>query len=147
MPRSNASCSISSSNTTTVVVIPTVAPCTSAGAVSTITPTATATTLTGSLTTTDCKLSDGSFYVKVYKLTVAATATIQIDLSSTRFDTFLYLLDSGLAKIDANDDAFQPQNTDSRISRSLAPGTYFIGVNSYRNGATGAYTLTVKTVP
>ena len=147
MPRSNASCSISSSNTTTVVVIPTVAPCTSASAVSTITPTATATTLTGSLTTTDCKLSDGSFYVKVYKLTVAATATVQIDLSSTRFDTFLYLLDSGLAKIDANDDAFQPQNTDSRISRSLAPGTYFIGVNSYRNGATGAYTLTVKTVP
>ena len=137
---------ISSTNRTTVTVIPVVPSCTTASAVSTITPTLAGTTVAGSLTASDCKLPDGYFYAKFYRLTVATPATVQIDLASTRFYPYLYLFDSTLNDIETSG-SLAGASGQSRISRSLAAGTYFIGVNSAANGNTGPFTVTVKTVP
>ena len=137
-----------SSNGATVIVIPTLPACTSARSISTVTPTTAATTLGGSLATTDCKLSSGRFYAKIYRLSVTATATVQIDQSSATLDSYIYLFDANLNTIEENDDDPSRVSTlDSRIIRSLAAGTYYIGVTSFGLGARGAFTLTVKTVP
>ena len=134
------------SGTATVTVIPTVSACSVTNFAATITPSATVTTQTGSLAATDCKAPDGSFYTKLYRLTTVSTVKVQIDLASTKIDSYLYLFDSALALLDSNDDA-AVGTVDSQITRTLSAGTYYIGVSAYRNGSTGAFTLSVKTVP
>ena len=130
----------------TSTVLPTIPACTTTGFVSTITPTSTGTTQAGALTTSDCKLPDGSYYAKLYRLTVTSTVNVQIDMSSAAFDTYLYLFDANLNTLATNDDV-SSASTDSRVTKSLTPGTYFIGANSLNNATTGAFTLSVKTVP
>ncbi len=130
----------------TPTVLPTISACTATSFVSTITPASTGTTQTGALTTSDCKLPDGSYYAKLYRLTVTSTVNVQIDMMSAAFDTYLYLFDANLNVLATNDDV-SSASTDSRLTQSLTPGTYFIGANSLRNATTGAFTLSVKTVP
>jgi hypothetical protein len=116
--------------------------CSVASAISTITPAAGAgTTITGSLAPTDCALSDGTL-ADVYKLTVTGTVNLQIDLSSTSFDAYLFLTTSAFSTIVDDDDS--GGGTNARIVRSLTAGTYYIVANAFDVGAQGAYSLTVK---
>ena len=124
----------------------TIPSCSTGSVAAIITPTAAGTTIASSLTTADCKLPDGSYYAKLYRITVGTTANVQVDLLSTAFDAYLYLYDANLTVLQVNDDV-TATSTDSRITRQLAPGTYYVAANSLNPGVVGNYSLIVKTVP
>lgn len=105
-------------------------------------------TVDGALTTTDCRLVDGS-YGDPYNITVTSATAVQIDLTSTAFDTWLVLfelLPDGVLQERALNDDVAPGTTDSQISFTLQPGAnYFILVNSFDPGVFGPYQLKVAT--
>jgi hypothetical protein len=116
--------------------------CGAANSISTIIPAAGAgTTITGSLASTDCALGDGT-RADVYKVSVTTTVNVDIDLTSTAFDPYLFLVSAAFGTITEDGDSGGSKN--ARISRTLSPGTYYIVANSLVLGAQGAYTLTVK---
>ena len=71
---------------------------------------------------------------------------MQLDLTSDE-DTYLYLLrgaDSG-GTVDRaeNDDVVNACNTNSRITETLAAGTYTIEATTYDEGVTGEFSLSI----
>ena len=111
-------------------------------------PIAVGQTLNGTLATTDCKFPDNT-YVDAYSLQVNTNTNVQIDLTSTTFDTWLILFEStgsGLVIRAENDDVDpnDPSNTNSRINFALVAGRqYFIGANTFDANVTGDYQLKV----
>ena len=109
-------------------------------------------TLTGSVTKTGswtgaCGSThqDGG-YARFYAFTLDTQIAVQIDLTSSE-DTYLYLLrgsDSDGAVIAENDDA-AGQGTNSRITETLASGTYTVEATTYGSGTTGSFNLTIAT--
>jgi hypothetical protein len=101
-------------------------------------------TIEGQLTTSDCLLDDDT-PADLYRLTLNTARTIQIDMSSGSFDTYLVLFNaSGGVPIDENDDIAFPSNLNSRIVRTLPAGTYIIGANTVEPDDLGSYTLRVQ---
>ena len=95
--------------------------------------------------TTDCQSEvSGRGYAKYYTFTLEQRAEVTIDLESS-VDTYLYLRSgesrSGMA-LHENDDVGSG-NTNSRISETLAIGTYTIEATTYNPNETGSFTLTV----
>ena len=85
-------------------------------------------------------------YARFYAFTLDTQAAVQIDLTSSE-DTYLYLLrgsDSDGTVIAENDDA-AGQRTNSRITETLAPGTYTVEATTFRSGTTGSFDLTIAT--
>ena len=73
-----------------------------------------------------------------------ADATIDLRLNSSEFDAYLLLLDAKGAVIDEDDDS--GGNTNARVSRSLAAGTYYIVAKPSGDYTShGAYTLLTTT--
>ena len=109
-------------------------------------------TLTGSVTRTGswtgaCGSThrDGR-YARFYAFTLDTQTAVQIDLTSSE-DTYLYLLsgsDSDGTVIAENDDA-TGQGTNSRITETLASGTYTVEATTYGSGTTGSFNLTIAT--
>ncbi len=101
------------------------------------------TTVNGELTMDDCRLpSDQSFY-DAWTFQATVGQTVQITMTSTTFDTFLFLFDPSGLELDENDD-YPGGGSNSRISYTIAAsGTYTIYANSYSTGITGAYSLEV----
>ncbi|HLL75181.1 MAG TPA: NF038122 family metalloprotease, partial [Pyrinomonadaceae bacterium] len=103
----------------------------------------------GTLSSDDCRSPvDNSFY-DAYTFTGAAGQLVTIEMDSTAFDTYLYLLRPGETALSyrtiQNDDTGTGLN--SRIVAVLpGSGTYTILANSAFSGATGAYTLRVTSV-
>ena len=95
----------------------------------------------GIIASTDCRLTDGRA-ADPWSLTVPVGATLQVDLASSDFDTFLYVLDASGAVIDGDDDSGDALN--SRVTRAFAAGQYTLLVTSYSAGETGAYSLGVQ---
>ena len=98
-------------------------------------------TVNGSLSSTDCRLSDGSF-VDFYSVTIPTGGTYVFNQSSTTFDTYLAVLSSttgGL--IGVNDDFGAVGATDSRVKVIVPAGTYLVGANSFEAGELGNYSL------
>lgn len=112
-------------------------------------------TVNGTLATTDCLLTDGT-YADGYFLTVGTATNVQIDMTAS-YDTYLILLElvpSGLVQRSFNDDVDPDDpndpndtfNTNSRIVFNLvAGGQYFILANSFDANITGDYQLKVAT--
>ena len=98
-------------------------------------------TVTGTLASTDCTLSDGA-YADLYRVTITASQALQIDMTSSAFDSFLIVFDANGAVVATDDDSGGGLN--ARITRTLTPGTYYVAAKSEAPGATGAYTLTVR---
>jgi serine/threonine-protein kinase len=96
--------------------------------------------LTGALAPGDRTLSSGE-YMDYYEFTWTAGQTVDVELSSPVFDTYLILrFPSGLQR--DNDDA---RGTDSMLQMRLEEtGTYRVIVTSYSPGETGPYTLTIR---
>ena len=100
-------------------------------------------TVRDSLTRRDAMLAAESTYAQQWRLAGRAGQTITIDLASTAFDAYAFLLGPGF-------EAAAPQDDDSgghcnaRLTVRL-PRTadYFIVVTSSERLATGAFTLTV----
>ncbi len=110
-------------------------------------PCATSGTLTlgapvnAALQPTDCPaLSRAGSLADVWTLTLAESTTVNLSHSSAVFDAYLELRTAGDLLIAANDD--DGATLDSRIVRTLAPGTYRVWATSYSPAVTGAYTLT-----
>ncbi len=100
----------------------------------------------GEWTASDCPSSRRSNnYVDYYNFTVTGTEarTVTINLTSAS-DTYMYLIlgsiPSGIAYLERDDDGGSGYN--SRIVRSLLPGTYTIAATTYRR-TLDSYTLTV----
>ena len=83
-------------------------------------------------------------HARFYSFTLSQQTEVQIDLTSAQ-DTFLYLLrgaDANGAVVTDNDDV-ESGNTNSRITRTLAAGTYTIEATTYGEGVTGDFTLSI----
>jgi hypothetical protein len=103
---------------------------------------------TGALASGDCTNPiDGSFY-DAYSFSGTTGQQIAITMSSSQFDTYLYLMLPGETTIGdstiQNDD-ISDTNTNSHIINFTLPsnGTYTILANSFRVGATGSYSLSL----
>ena len=96
-------------------------------------------TVSGMITYTGCQYIDNTF-ADLYQMNLTADATIDLRLNSSEFDAYLVLLDSKGAVIDEDDDS--GGNTNARITRNLAAGTYYIVVKPFGDYTShGAYTL------
>jgi len=103
------------------------------------------TTVNAELTTDDCQgpnpddPSDRSFY-DAWTFQATAGQTVQITMTSTAFNTFLFLFNPN-GDFEYNDD-YLGGGTNSRISFPVTEsGTYTIKANSFAAGVTGAYSL------
>jgi hypothetical protein len=97
--------------------------------------------VSGSLVTSDCIVGDGSFG-KMYRITVNATTSFQLDLSSGSFDPLMTLVDVGGSVLASDDNG--GGGTSARISRTLGPGTYYVTATSAIPASTGTFTLTAR---
>lgn len=103
------------------------------------------TTASESLAPGDCQASLG-LYVDIWALDVSSEESVEILQSSAEFDTFLTLVDDqGNVLAQDDDSGGGLLGTDSRIVRSLTPGTYGILASSFDLNETGAYQLSVDT--
>ncbi len=100
------------------------------------------TSVTGVLMYTGCQYIDSTF-ADIYQITLPADTTLDIRVDSSEFDAYLILLDAKGAEIDEDDDS--GGNTNARINRALAAGTYNIVVKPFGDYTShGKYTLTTK---
>ena len=96
----------------------------------------------GELSSTDCRLDDGS-YLDLVQFSGSAGQTVTIDLTSGAFDTYLYLLDPTPVVMASNDDF--GGTTNSRIVFTLATsGTWTMGATSLGANQFGSYSLTIQ---
>lgn len=97
------------------------------------------------LRSSDCPLTaflpngSSSLFARQYRLVVNQPGDITIDLTSGSFDTYLYLLTSRYGLLDYDDDG--GASTNSRITRRLQPGVYYVVATSYYDGSTGPFSL------
>lgn len=100
------------------------------------------TTTAGSLATSDCELSDGTF-VDFFSTTLGE-ANAYLFRQSSSFDTYLFLATSDGGVI-AEDDDESATSTNSAIKALLPPGTYLLGASSFSAGVTGDYSVSSST--
>ncbi|EIJ34184.1 S8 family peptidase [Thiothrix nivea] len=85
-----------------------------------------------------------TYYAGYYRFSLAAPATVTLDLNSLEQDTFLYLLEGSGSQGEVlafNDDSNGTLN--SQITRTLSAGTYTLEATTYAAGSTGAFTVRV----
>ena len=95
---------------------------------------------------------DARAYARYYTITLAESQEVSITLESgdtPKVDTFLYLRQgedtrSGPAVAENDDIDRNAGIYDSRITRTLAPGSYTIEATTYYAGAAGSFTLTIE---
>jgi hypothetical protein len=80
--------------------------------------------------------------------TLLIPSNITIETSGAAGNTTMTLYDSGMSVLDSNDDIAPPANLFSRIKqRGLAPGTYYVKIESFHNETTiTAYTVYLHAV-
>ena len=84
-------------------------------------------------------------YARFYTFSLSQQTDVQIDLTSAT-DTYLFLLQgagSGGAIITRDDDG-GPTGYDSRITRTLDPGSYTIEATTYSVQQTDSFTLSIQ---
>lgn len=96
------------------------------------------TTVSGSLSTTDCRDGIGTPLDR-YDFTLDVGRTITIDMRSVSFDPFLAVFNSEGGVIAYDDDSGEGVN--SRITITLPAGAYAIGATGYYASSLGDYTL------
>lgn len=111
------------------------------------TPIATGQTINDALTTSDCIFSGTTRRVDVYHFQGTAGQQIVINMTSSAFDSYLYLLNPNNQIITEDDDGGDGVN--SRIPPNNGSftlpvtGTYTIYATSFSSGSTGAYSLSL----
>jgi subtilisin family serine protease len=82
-------------------------------------------------------------YTDLYRFTLAATTQVTVTLRSTAFDPFLYIVSGPTAgTLASNNDSAADHN--SRITTTLAAGTYYLDVTSFLEGGAGDYTISLE---
>lgn len=101
------------------------------------------TSVTGTLTMSDPVLPSDQSHYKMFTFMGSAGQTVQIDLLSSDFDSYLYLRDQNVQNIAQDDDSGGGLN--SRIVRNLPyTGMYQILANTLRAGQYGSFTLSLQ---
>ena len=95
----------------------------------------------GRLALGDCELSLDDSYVDVYEITLPSAATVQVDMASGDFDSYIGLFDSLGGFIAEDDNSGGGKN--AQIVRQLAAGKYRVWANTLSGSTTGAYSVTV----
>jgi hypothetical protein len=99
-------------------------------------------TIRSTLSSSDPKLTDGSFY-QVWSVALRRGQSVAITLRSTAFDAYLMVAQQGGGYSRNDDDG--AGGTDSRITFTAPEtGTYLLKANSIAAGATGAYSVAVE---
>ncbi|MET0623611.1 MAG: FG-GAP-like repeat-containing protein, partial [Pyrinomonadaceae bacterium] len=102
-------------------------------------------TVGGTLSASDCRFSDGSFY-DTYTFNAAGGQQIAVAMSAA-FDTYLLLLFPDGSLLTFDDDGGDGNNSripaDSGFITLPAAGTYRIIANSFSGSVTGSYTLSL----
>ena len=96
----------------------------------------------GALASGDCEYSLDASYVDVYAITLAAPASLQVDMVSAEFDAFVGLFTGTGTFIDDDDNSGGGRNARLLTDR-LEPGVYIVWANSARSGTVGPYSVTV----
>jgi hypothetical protein len=99
----------------------------------------------GSLTTSDCRLTDGRF-IDFFATTVPTAGTYLFTQSSTSFDTFLALYNAAGKNVALNDD-ISSNNTNSALKAILPAGNFELGATSFVPNVTGNYTVSSAASP
>jgi len=98
--------------------------------------------VSGALATTDCRSTQlTNSYSDSYTFAATAGSTYRITLTSTAFDSYLYLLNSAGAVVAYNDDSNGSLNSSISYTATTS-GTFTIEATSFGAGSTGAYVLT-----
>jgi hypothetical protein len=79
-----------------------------------------------------------------WRFDVTEAVEVQFDLRSGDFDTLMSLVDASGSLLDQNDDG--PDGTNSRIVRTLSPGSYCLAVEGF-GGSGGAFDLALTDTP
>ena len=102
-------------------------------------------TVRGELTERDGRSESGSGYADAYRFTGREGQRIRIDMTSSRFDTYLELFDNEQNSL-ATDDDGGPEGTNSRLIFTLPKdGAYVIEARAFTE-ATGEYRLILSEV-
>lgn len=97
------------------------------------------TTVSGSLSTSDCRLSDGRF-IDFFATTVPTAGTYLFTQSSTSFDALLVLY-SSIGNFLGSHDDISRSNTNSALKAILPAGNFELGATSFASNVTGNYTV------
>jgi hypothetical protein len=95
----------------------------------------------GVLALGDCEFSLDNSYVDVYEITLAAAATIQVDMTSNDVDSYIGLFESNGNFLAEDDNSGGGRN--AQVVRQLSAGKYRIWANTITGDATGAYSIVV----
>jgi Bacterial pre-peptidase C-terminal domain len=102
------------------------------------------TTISGTLSVCDCQFSSDNSFVDYFQFQGQEGQTVSIDLSSTDFDAYLFLLDPASNEVAKNNNF---SGTDSHITFNLtSSGTWTIAANSALGNQTGYYELSLALV-
>jgi trimeric autotransporter adhesin len=94
----------------------------------------------GALEVTDCPMEGySSAFGDPWTLTLGAATTVEFNLTSATFDTYLELRTADDEYIASDDDG--GTGTNSRLVRTLPAGTYRVWATSFYSSVTGSYTL------
>ncbi len=97
------------------------------------------TTANAELTSADATLTDTSYY-QLWLFTGSAGQIVQIDMTSSDFDAYLYLEDQNRNRLTTDDDG--GGGTNARIIYTLPQtGTYRVLADAFRRGEKGRYAL------
>ncbi len=102
-------------------------------------------TFSGALAAGDCRLADQTA-LQTFKVTLTAPTVLEIQMTSTAVDAYLYVLDSKL-KVIAEDDDGGATGTNARVLMGLPAGDFFILANTYDPNTFGAFQLSVALAP
>ncbi|MBX7119258.1 MAG: Ig-like domain-containing protein [Gemmatimonadaceae bacterium] len=116
-------------------------PCQPAGA----TPLTVGVSRNSTISSTDCPGPNGIEF-EWYRFDLAASTAVIIEMTSTQLDAYVQLYDFGTQTlIEENDDIQTGVITDSRISRTLAAGSYLLRARTWDSTSAGAYSIVVRT--
>jgi hypothetical protein len=104
-------------------------------------------TVRDSLTQRDLVLPAESTYAQQWRLRGRAGETVTIDLASTAFDAYLFLLGPNAGKTPPQDDDSGGRCNARLTVRLPTTGDYLVIATSSERRATGAFTLTVTAGP
>ena len=95
----------------------------------------------GRLALGDCEFSLDDSYVDVYEFTLPTAATVQVDMVSSEFDSYVGLFDASGFFIADDDNSGGGKN--AQIVRGLDAGKYRVWANTITGSTSGRYSVTV----
>jgi len=96
----------------------------------------------GTLALGDCEYGLDDSYVDVYEVTLPAAGTIQVDMMSGDFDSYLGLFEASGVFLAEDDNS--GGGRDARIVREVPAGKYRIWANTLSGAVSGAYSVIVS---